>query len=359
MKRVAVVGGGVAGAAALISLQEMPFEVWHIAPPYDGLPHIGETLSASAGPVLKELGLWDVFMDHNFPTVQSSFSSWGSERLVEQHTMMHHRQSGWFLDRKQFEVMLWQQSQPDQRVEGMVYKVELARKWKLHLRDGRELEADFLIDCTGRRAAVTRTQTSRDRVDHLVAAYALLDQEDTGITVTPGTLTETRPDGWWYSSLLPTGQMCVMWFTDTDLLPRGLTQDPAAWHTLLEVSTYTQRRVESAGFGAAEAISITDAGSVRAGQFHGEHWVCAGDAALSFDPLSSHGITSALWSGRKAALASAALLDGDLSVINEYSHTLHLAWNQYIQQKAAMYAVERRFPDNPFWLRRLHVHAHG
>ena len=236
---------------------------------------------------------------------------------------------------------------------GLVEKLDYDKTWRLELRDGRECTADFLIDCSGRRALVSRRAGERVRDDRLVAAHAFLDQVDTGIVPTPGSMTESLADGWWYSSILPNGQMWVAWFTDADLLPRGSTRDQRIWQTLLADSCYTARRIESAGYGLEHPVRVTGAAGERAVRFDGEAWVAAGDAALCFDPLSSHGMTSALWSGQKAARAVVEALAGDREPMDVYNQTLDSAWHRYRRQKAAIYAVERRFSDSPFWRRRL------
>ena len=47
----------------------------------------------------------------------------------------------------------------------------------------------------------------------------------------------------------------------------------------------------------------------------GEGWLAVGDAAASFDPLSSHGIGAALWSGELAAVVLRRFLNGDAAAL--------------------------------------------
>jgi flavin-dependent dehydrogenase len=44
-----------------------------------------------------------------------------------------------------------------------------------------------------------------------------------------------------------------------------------------------------------------EAGGARLEPLHGNGWLACGDAALSFDPLSSQGLLTALYSGKFAS----------------------------------------------------------
>ena len=157
-KRITMVGGGIAAAAAAISLADSAYQVSVVAPPQTGGDRIGETLSASAEPVLIELGLWQRFCAMDFPRAQSSFSNWGRSELLEQHTFLQGRSPGWYLDRQCFTDMLWQEVPGIQRIEGQVERITRDQQWQLLLRDGSKHASDFLIDCSGRSGIVGHNQ---------------------------------------------------------------------------------------------------------------------------------------------------------------------------------------------------------
>jgi hypothetical protein len=95
-----------------------------------------------------------------------------------------------------------------------------------------------------------------------------------------------------------------------------------------------------------EEPQARDARSGRLASFHGEHWIAAGDAALSFDPLSSQGIYAAQYSGKKAA---ETLISGRFS---EYDARMNELWERFLDNRAAMYTQEQRWSDRPFWRAR-------
>ena len=67
LTRVAVIGGGVAAAAACMTLTRAPVQVLRIAPADDGVLPVGETLSASARPDSRGVGFMGRFPGTGFP----------------------------------------------------------------------------------------------------------------------------------------------------------------------------------------------------------------------------------------------------------------------------------------------------
>lgn len=352
---VVIVGGGIAANAALCALRDGGLAVGAIAPAGQAGERIGETLSPAANGILQQLGLWQQFLAEGHRPAHAAFSAWGSDRLVERNAITHPEGAGWHLDRRRFETFLRSHAA---RTAAKHYATAVrsvtrqAPGWRLNLSDGGSLEARFLLDCSGRSAVAARRLTTRAREDRLLAAYAFLDQVEPDIEPTPATLIEACPTGWWYSALLPNGRLVVAHFTDSDLLPKDVQREPGAWRQLIATSRYTRTRIETAGFAVAAAPAVTGAGSLRLDRFAGDGWCAAGDAAAAFDPLSSHGITTALWSGRRAALAAIESLRGDPAPLQAYSESLAAGAARYRLEHRAVYAQERRYADQPFWRRR-------
>jgi hypothetical protein len=84
------------------------------------------------------------------------------------------------------------------------------------------------------------------------------------------------------------------------------------------MSTHISRKLETHGYAIVAKPQPTDARSSRLERFHGEGWLAAGDAAIAFDPLSSQGILSALYSGLKSGQAVVGCLGGDCEVLLQY-----------------------------------------
>jgi hypothetical protein len=209
-----------------------------------------------------------------------------------------------------------------------------------------------VLDCRGRPAVIGRALARRHRYDRLVAASAFLYLRGDDVEPTPATLIEAVPEGWWYASLLPDRRLVVALFGDSDTLPRGLTRDLATWRTCLAATTFVMRWIESADFENGVLPRLASAATTWLDPVAGEGWAAAGDAAAAFDPLSSHGLTTALWSGRRAALAAVSALGGDCTPLTLYATTIRDAVQSFAVQRQAVYASEGRWTSQPFWQRR-------
>jgi flavin-dependent dehydrogenase len=111
--------------------------------------------------------------------------------------------------------------------------------------------------------------------------------------------------------------------------------------------------MRSSGYAITARPRGADASSSRLDHVVGRHWIAAGDAALSFDPLSSQGIFNAMYTGMQAGRALDAALAGDDTAVTAYAVRLDEISRHYRHNLAAAYALETRWPDHDFWRRRL------
>jgi flavin-dependent dehydrogenase len=84
----------------------------------------------------------------------------------------------------------------------------------------------------------------------------------------------------------------------------------------------------------------------------GKGWLAVGDAALSFDPLSSQGLLNGLFTGLAAAEAANRYLRGAAHALTEYLQVIRGIRDAYQRHLALWYAAETRWPEAPFWQRR-------
>ena len=84
----------------------------------------------------------------------------------------------------------------------------------------------------------------------------------------------------------------------------------------------------------------------------GEHWLAVGDAAFTFDPIASQGISQALTSGYYAACAARDLLQGKKDAVMAYGLTLLKATDGFFREWTGIYQAEQRFKDAPYWRQR-------
>lgn len=347
---VAIVGGGTAAASAWLTLRQYGCSALLIAPRPSQDDRPGELLSAGADALLHQLGFDGAFAALPQRRANTIYSSWGCALLAQRAAIAGVAGIGHVIDRRAFDAML-------QRATDPVYdSVAAARhaggEWQLTLAGGGTIAARFVIDCSGRSAIVGRTMTALRRVDQMVALCAFLSSHALDVEPTRATLIEAVPGGWWYATLLPDLRISIAFFTDADLLPRRGGYDAHAWHELLGQTRFVHEWLESAGYDAAVKPATVSAATTWLEQPCGAHWAAAGDAAAAFDPLSSYGLVSALWSGRSAASAAFSALNGDGAPLQTYAESLRGAVRSMLDARSQTYAREGRFRGETFWQRR-------
>ena len=229
--------------------------------------------------------------------------------------------------------------------------------WRVTLNAGEagdeELRCDWLIDATGRRAAVARRVGAvRLRDDVLVAFYARF-RATGGADRDSRTAVESAPDGWWYTALVPSGERVVAFLTDADLVDHAEMLSTAGFAERLGASWYIRGVLAAHGYEAVGPLRGADASTARLDPVADVGWVAVGDAAVSFDPLSSQGILTALFTGLRAGQAVHHALAGDPAELDGYVRRVDEIDRAYRRHREACYAAESRWLDRPFWRRRL------
>jgi flavin-dependent dehydrogenase len=315
---------------------------------------VGECLPPTLTRLLRDLGLEDLLQRGDHLRSLGNRSVWGSAVPGERPFLAGTRGDGWHVDRLAFEKGLAERA----REAGVDWRwgsrfVRCAAEdggWRLEIESssGREtLRADFIADATGRPARLARRLGAhRLRYDRLVGAASLL--RSPAPATDTYTLVEAVPSGWWYSALLADGRLAVAFMTDGDLLDRGA----ASWWSALEETGETRARVERHGYEMDGHPRLLPAETSRLDTISGEGWLALGDAAAAYDPLSSHGIGSAMGSGFYAAQAIADTLAGHEEAPLAYLDLMQRAYGACLDLQRHHYGEERRWPDSPFWHRR-------
>jgi len=346
---VAVVGGGIAGAAACLRLCKLGVTPLWIAPEWQGGDKPGEHLAPAARGLLARIDAAHLLDDPRHREANSMLSAWGSDRIEERNAILQLQGAGVVLDRPAFEAELVSLalSRGARRVYASVDKISRdGAGWHIEAGDDQH-SAGFVIDATGRAAILARHHGQRFRADQLAALITFPRQApDSDVEPTRATLIEAVVDGWWYASLLADGRLALNYFTDPDLLPRGVTRDLAVFRGLLDQTQYISRWLEEADFRVDAAPRLDSAGTTWVAPAAGEGWAAVGDASAAFDPLSSFGMTTALWTAITVAESVAA---GDLG---SYPGKVAVGVQDFLITREKVYAMEQRYADHAFWKRR-------
>lgn len=351
---VLIAGAGPAGCATALSLANFApnLRVGLVDGSAAGHARIGEAVPPPIRPVLVHLGVWDAFIAAGHCPSYRTVAAWGDSRLTSNEFVFHAQQAGWRLDRAVFDAMLVQAATSRRAVHLRSKVVALAHHesgWRVSLSDGMAHTARFVVDATGRAAAVARRCSLRAlNFDTLVGCCLHAASSSDG---TEGLMIETFAEGWWYTAAVPRGGRVIVCMTDADRVrPLGLSCGEGLERLLAETK-HVQQVVDISR--PIDRPKIYPAGSRRLQGKTTLPLLCVGDAAMCYDPVSGQGIIKSLRSGIFAAYAIGDFLgNGDVRGLSRYRLMLDREFGAYQEALRGYYTQERRWPNRPFWHRR-------
>jgi flavin-dependent dehydrogenase len=369
---VLVVGAGPAGSTAALNLAPLR-RVALVEARAETPRRIGESLLPAARRLLGDMGILDSFRAEAHSPYYGNRSSWGSSQWNETDFLRDPDGHGWHLDRSRFEA--WLRRTAVERGSALFAPARLEAierggdSWKVLLATETgavSIAADIVIDATGRGANVARRLgASRRTRDRLVCGWVC--QEVTCEEVTCEQVSETgenggrgagfthiqaTEDGWWYTAPIPGNRRMLAFHTDSDLPTARLATQPS---TLLANAPATGEFAEILGQITSPKSAewgVTPASSSVLQPCAGPAWFAAGDAAMTFDPLSGQGLLNALFTGLAAAEAADRQLQGWDCALPGYLQTLAGIEVAYRRHLSKWYQAEARWPSAPFWERR-------
>jgi flavin-dependent dehydrogenase len=364
---VAIVGGGPAGSACALALRtHMPaYGVALVESSFYNVTRLGENVSSALLPLLNYLEIKEHFLAQaayveSF-TVQAS---WGNNIPLQQHSLRHWSGEGYLLDRGRFDAMLAETFHTrggklylSCRVETILPMKSEKTGYLLHLRhrSGKRfaLRARFLVDATGRKANIARRLGATSmRYDTLIGVSRFFNINP-AVSWSKDIIIESTPEGWWYSAPLPDNRLVVTWMTDAELWREQQQGKLDCWESLLKQAPNSYARLQQAAVAAETALTLRPAHTHILHEAVGKNWLSVGDAAASFDPLSSLGIGFSMHSGCHAARAIASNLEsGEINSLHHYSDSIKRQFAEYLPTWQHYYRYETRYLYSPFWQTR-------
>jgi flavin-dependent dehydrogenase len=359
---VLIIGGGPAGTSAALGLLTYTnYRVSIIEGSAYEKERVGEHVDGSLLELLAYLNIdAKKFKSKTFMKAYSNTAAWGSELVISRVSMYNTGTESYQLDREDFETVLT--SEVAKR-EGKIFPQskclqffqEESGTWKVvcqHKTRGRFcVKSRFLIDAAGRLSTVCRKlRLQTQKHDSLVGIGAYLQFQDQQ-TYRQELFLESTEFGWWYTATLPGNKMVATFFTDSDIVTKHGLRNPKRWNELLSQTRYSKYKLlNSFGY---HSPWVRNAFSQITDFYEAKNFLAVGDAAASFDPLSSMGIGFAMNSGCNAARAITSQLQGDSSLISSYCAYIKDVYQTYLERLLRYYAKERRWEQSLFWKRRI------
>lgn len=164
-------------------------------------------------------------------------------------------------------------------------------------------------------------------------------------------MVESTENGWWYTVQIASGKMVSTFMTDPKVISQSSLSQDLFWKQELEKSIHTKKRLSS--FIINDRVSTQSAHSHLAPQIQGKNWLKVGDAAQSFDPLSSAGIIKGFKMGILAADALNEYNKGDSNALQLYEEEIRRQYFEYEVKRDEYYLQETRWVSSPFWYKRI------
>lgn len=359
---VFIIGAGPAGTAAAISLRDIVpgIRVFVADGEKAAAFRIGESVPPPIKPFLDQLGVTQAFAQAEHNPSFRTLSAWGSASLERNEFLLHVHQTGWRLDRAQFDAMLKAEAKRRGAVIVSAQVASLdgkAHDWRIDCGSTGKFSARYVVDASGSAAIAARwLKIVPRRLDRLIACAVFFDRQ----TQHPAPADADAPmieacrHGWWYTAAIPGNKRVAMLMTDVDVARRLGIARMSAWLQHLSLTTHIKACIDMR-FPLTQPL-VFPASSRYFADAYPFGIVPAGDAISRFDPLSSQGIVKAL---RSAFYASYAIADhhlkGDTMGFSKYFALMRDEFENYAATWQTYYRQEQRWPEAPFWQRRHRI----
>ena len=353
---IGIIGGGPAGIAAAIKLNQYGFKVVLFNASKPNQVVVGEHLAAEALHEFKKLNIpVTILNDHSIPCSEVQ-NAWGDSEIHHNESIFNPFGESYILSRPDFDNALLKYCEKlgvKVYLENRVSKIiKNETNWTLFF-NKEKIEADFVIDASGRTSKFNFdiVEPKKNKKDTLIGITKHLIDKQVEPVCKSHLLVESTSNGWWYTVQVATGETVSTFMTDPKVLTTSGVSHSEFWKQQLKDSIHTKARLNFKQ--VPEEVYIQSAHSQITSQVYGERWLKVGDAAQSFDPLSSAGIIKGFKMGQAAANALFNFSNGDTNALIVYESDIKKQYKDYLIKREEYYKQESRWVNRPFWYERI------
>jgi flavin-dependent dehydrogenase len=352
---VIIAGAGPAGLAASLTLTARKISHCIVDANASAIHKPGDALPPNVKPLLKQLGILDLLERAPHTPYYGNHSIWGSNSVQEEEFIGNVFGHGYLLDRMHFEKQLRQLVENNNTPFFQGYQIKDVKEKQgvetlIRSRSNQiQLQAQYIMDATGRKASVCRHLGVKKKEMDQQLSFSFWHQMDRPI---PRQIwIEATENGWWYLSPAEKSRVNCMFFTLKELIPPK--NETATFLAHERSKTQQIQKIIEPAVHELLDYKLMPSGTSYLQQPYGQHWLAIGDAAFSFDPISSYGITSALATGYYGAQAISSALSKEPDAFMTYHHILKNGASVYLQKLVQQYSVEKRWSNSYYWKNRL------
>ncbi|MFT6138300.1 MAG: flavin-dependent dehydrogenase [Salibacteraceae bacterium] len=343
---VIIVGNGISGLVLSILLKEK--KISHVVLnriENRKVLELPETLPPSALVLLESLNLLELFSKSSSKTF-GYHSIWNSDTLGTDNFFNHNPYKyGLKLNKKKLLADLGTETEGDLiSYTNLVEINTTAENITVRIKsDGKvkTISSKVIVDATGRnRAVLKQFGINSESFDQQVALSCHLPYFKHP-KIIHQIYTESFEHGWGIVSSLNKQINGITLYTEKGSPILSQLKDYQNWKNLLSKTKYLKDFLLD---DANRKVIGTDANSSRASQIAGSNWLAIGDAAIAFDPISSHGNSNAIYSANAAANAiELKMQNNSITSFQKYANTLSEIFETYLEQKVELYETESTF----------------
>ena len=352
--KIGIIGGGPAGLATAIKLKQFNFDVIIFDAHKQNQITIGEHLAAEAIHEFKKLKIPEAILKNNSIPCTEVQSAWGNDEVHFNESVFNPFGAGYILSRPGFDSTLLNYCNSvgiDIKKDTRISKIEkIDNGWKLHA-NKKVFYTDFIVDASGRNSKFNfELPIKKEKQDQLIGITKHLQLNSITSIESSHLLVEPTKNGWWYTVQIASGTIVSTFMTDAKVLANYDGSSSDFWNEQLQTSNHTKARLNSIKI-PKKTFTISAHSHISKCLF-GQNWLKVGDAAQSFDPLSSAGILKGLKMGQQAAEAIKNFVNGDKNTFMDYQNNIENQHQEYLKMKKQYYAQEKRWMDHSFWYQR-------
>ena len=341
---VIIVGAGVAGLTLSYLLKER--NINHLVLDRVSKPKnldLAETMPPSALVLLESLNLLELFSQSSSKTF-GYHSLWNNDFLTTDN-FFRHNPFKYGLKLNKTKLLNDMRVLVSDHLIPMNHLVEIDRS---NENISVKIKADHSIQTINGRLIVDATGRSRNVLKHFGISSESFDDQVALSCHLPyfkhpqlihSVYVESFENGWGIVSSLndQTNVMTLYTKKGSPILPK--LKDYQNWKALLSSTRILKDFLVEDIY---PKVVGQKANSSKASQISGSNWLAIGDAAIAFDPLSSHGVSNAIFCSKSASEAIELYLTSDVAApFQNYDQTINRIFHQYLKQKSSIYSLQQ------------------